>query len=207
MFRKRLSMPLLLLLVLPSLGAAATSVTECDRLAAHPEDPDRVAAGVETKDVDIPRAIAACDADVAKSAAGSPDYARLQYQLGRAYFYDKQTAKAVPPLERAAAAGSEQAQFVLGYLIDNGLQGIAKDPCRVEDLWLRSARAGRFAAQVSYPHHLTRGLFKGCNSQASSEEMRGFLQAAASRAGNNYYQSLLVSILQGELEAFVATSK
>lgn len=71
-------------------------VTAGDWLAAHPEGPDRVAPGVETRDVDLPGAIAACTADADKAAPGSPDYARLQYQLGRAYFYDQQTERALP---------------------------------------------------------------------------------------------------------------
>ena len=188
-------------------GPPGTTVTACDRLVAHPEDPDRVAPGVETKDVDLPGAIAACTADADKAAPGSPDYARLQYQLGRAYFYDKQTQRSLPYLERAAAGGSEQAQFVLGYVIDTGLQGVAANPCQVEDLWVRSARAGRLAAQVTYPHHVLRGRFAGCRIQATPEEMRAFLTSAASRSDNSYYQGLLVSILQGELEASVAATQ
>jgi hypothetical protein len=195
----------LLLITSTSLAAAeslpVTTVTACDRLASHPEDPDRVAPGVATKDVDLPRAIAACAADAAKATPASPDYARLQYQLGRAWFYDQQTQKALPPLERAAAAGSEQAQFVLGYVIDEGLQGIPANPCQVEDLWVRSARAGRLAAQVTYPHHVLRGRFAGCRIQATPAEMAAFLQSAAARPDNNYYQGLLISVLQGELAA------
>lgn len=184
-----------------------TTVTSCDRLASHPEDPDRVAPGVATKDVNLRKAIAACTAAADQATPASPDYARLQYQLGRAYFYDQQTKKALPPLERAAAAGSEQAQFVLGYVIDEGLQGIPANPCQVEDLWLRSARAGRLAAQVTYPHHVVRGRFAGCRTQATPEEMGAFLQSAASRPDNNYYQGLLISVLQGELAALVSAGK
>ncbi len=178
-----------------------TSVTACDRLAAHPEDPDRVAPGVATKDVDLPTAIAACTVEAEKAAPASPDYARLHYQLGRVFFYDQQTQKALPPLERAAAAGSEQAQFVLGYVIDEGLQGIPPNPCQVEDLWVRSARAGRLAAQVTYPHHVLRGRFAGCRIQATPEEMGAFLKTAAARPDNNYYQGLLIAVLQAELAA------
>lgn len=179
----------------------APAVTACDRLASHPEDPDRVAPGVGTKDVDLPKAIAACTAAADQAPASSPDYARLQYQLGRAYFYAQETRKALPPLERAAVAGSEQAQFVLGYVIDEGLQGIPPNPCQVEDLWVRSARAGRLAAQVTYPHHVLRGRFAGCRIQATPEELKTFLKSAASRPDNSYYQGLLISVLQGELEA------
>ena len=81
--------------------------------------------------------------------------------MGRAYFYDKKFDKGMPPLEYAAKAGSQQAQFVLGYVIDTGQGGTTKDACKVEDLWFKSAKQGRFAAEVSYPHHVVRGMFKG----------------------------------------------
>ena len=35
------------------------TITECDRVAAHPDDPLRVARGVETREMDLPAAIAA----------------------------------------------------------------------------------------------------------------------------------------------------
>ncbi|MDX2225029.1 MAG: hypothetical protein SFV21_19895, partial [Rhodospirillaceae bacterium] len=43
--------------------SAAAEPTACDRLASHPEDPDRVAPPVETTDLDFATAIAACRAD------------------------------------------------------------------------------------------------------------------------------------------------
>ena len=40
------------------------TVTDCDRVAAHPDDPLRVARGVETREMDLPAAIAACRRDL-----------------------------------------------------------------------------------------------------------------------------------------------
>ncbi len=188
------------------LGAAAshTDVADCDRLTSHPEDPDRAVPGVDTKDVDLPRAIAACEAAAASLTKESPAYARIQYQLGRAYFYDQQTAKAVPALERSAEAGYRQTQFVLGYIIDAELQGVAADPCRVEDLWVRSARAGRLAAEVSYPNNVMLGRFKGCKIQANDAEMGAFLEAAGKHKGLDFYQRLLVSVLEVNLGRYLS---
>jgi hypothetical protein len=59
------------------------AVTECDRLAGHAEDPNKVTPGVPEARVDLPAAIAACRADL----AGDPGNPRLQYQLGRALSY------------------------------------------------------------------------------------------------------------------------
>jgi TPR repeat protein len=180
-------------------AGAADDITECDRLAAHPSDPDKRVPGVSQEAMNKAAAQAACEAAVAKD----PNNRRLRYQLGRAYFYDGKFDKGIPHVEFAANAGSSQAQFVLGYIIDGGQGGVKKDPCKVEDLWVKSARQGRFAAQVSYPHHAMRGLFKGCKLQASTAEMGAFLDAAK-KQGEDYYQRLLVSILQEEFAAYQA---
>ena len=123
--------------------------------------------------------------------------------MGRAYFYDKKFDKGMPHLEYAAKAGSQQAQFVLGYVIDTGQGGTTKDACKVEDLWFKSAKQGRFAAEVSYPHHVVRGMFKGCKQQASNEDMQGWIDAAKKQAAD-YYQKLLVSMIVEEFNAHKA---
>ncbi len=45
----------LLAMALPLLGLADAdpAITECDRLAAHPEDPDHIGIGVPTQKVDL----------------------------------------------------------------------------------------------------------------------------------------------------------
>ena len=75
------------------------AVTECDRLAAHTEDPDKVAPGVSEAKVDLDAAIAACRADVARDP-GNP---RLLYQFGRALAYAGQIEESLPNLERSVA--------------------------------------------------------------------------------------------------------
>lgn len=50
--------------MLAAAAAASMTVTECDRLASHPDDPDRVATGVPQADVDLAKAIPACRAAV-----------------------------------------------------------------------------------------------------------------------------------------------
>jgi len=147
-------------------GAASAEgdfITECDALVSHPEDPDRIA----------------------------PDR-RLRYQLGRVLFYGGETTESLPHLEFAAEEGSKQAQFVLGYIIDEALQGITRDACKVEDLWVRSARQGRFAARVSYPRNVALGKFDGCDIQANPSEINSFIEAARGQA-DGYYQGLLVA--------------
>lgn len=178
---------------------AAEDITDCDRLAAHPSDPDKLVPGVSEAAMDKAAAQAACEAAVAKD----PNNRRLRYQLGRAYFYDGKFDKGIPHVAFAADAGSSQAQFVMGYIVDGGQGGVKKDACRVEDLWVKSARQGRFAAEISYPHHAMRGLFKDCKMQAGTAEMEAFLAKAKTQAGG-YYERLLVSMLLEEFAAYKA---
>ena len=179
----------------------AQQVTECDKLVSHPEDPDRVAPGIH--DVkDHVAAIAACEADLKKD----PTNRRLKYQLGRVLFYDKQTDKAIPLLEASATAGSQQAQFVLGYIIDEALQGLKREPCKTEDLWFESAKQGRFASLVSYPHHVMNKLFEGCKQQASAADLDDYL-AKAKKSADGYYQELLVKTLTSDYARFKAGMK
>ena len=178
---------------------AAQEITECDRLASHPRDPDRVTTGVPSSDVDIAAGIAACEAAV----KANPDNARVHYQLGRVYFYADQVERAMPHLEIASAASHRQAMFVLGYILDTGLKGVDKDTCRTETLWARSARAGRLAALVSYPHHGVRGRFDGCAGWVSTAEMMGFLEKAET-FDLDYYQRVLVADIAEDLTAYAA---
>lgn len=181
--------------------ALAQQPTSCDLLAGHVEDPDKVGPGVEHV-ADNKAAIAACEKDL----AADPGNRRLHYQLGRVLFYDGRTSDALPHLEAAAKAGSSQAQFVLGYIIDEGAQGVKKDACRVESLWYQSAKQGRFAAAVSYPHHVMNGFFPGCKIQASYDEITGFLSQARKDAPEfGYYAVVLAGQLLKDFAAYRAT--
>ncbi len=181
----RLAVILMAWMFAASSGAAAQdpeAVTECDRLASHGSDPERVAPGVSQSGMRKAAAIAACLANTELQ----PENRRLHYLLGRAYFYSARPDDAMPHLIFAADAGHRQAQFVLGYIYDGGLQGVEQDRCKAEQLWLRSARQGRFAALVSYSHHVVRGLFDDCDVQASMDEMAGFLETAKGMASDYY---------------------
>jgi len=173
------------------------AVTECDRLASHGSDPERVAPGVSQSEMRKAAAIAACLADTDLQ----PDNRRLRYLLGRAYFYSGRGEDAMPHLIFAADAGHRQAQFVLGYIYDGGLQGVEQDRCKTESLWLRSARQGRFAALVSYPHHVTRGLFDGCEIGASADEMTTFLETAKGMA-SDYFRRMWTADVTADFAAY-----
>ena len=91
-------------------------VTECDRLAGHSDDPNKVVPGIGTRAMDLPAAIQACRTDLAQD----PQNPRLQYQLARALTYNGRVTEALPIIEQALSAGYPQAIFVTGYLYLEG---------------------------------------------------------------------------------------
>lgn len=179
-----------LMLVAVEAIAEEHTVTECDRVASHPDDPDRAAPGVERADIDLPAALAICEARVAED----PTDLRARYQYARVLFYSGQNKRAMAEMRAAADAGYRQAQFVYGTFISYGRQFAPKDICMTEDYWLKSARAGRQAARVSYVRHYLKGRFDGCKVQASREEMTGFIDSAEKEA-DNFYERLLIEDL------------
>jgi len=155
------------LAVAAAAGGADYPQTLCDRLAANPEDQDVIAPPVARGQVDLPKAIAACEAEIALH----PDNVRARYQLGRVLTYDGQNERGDAETKRAADEGYRQAQFVYGLLIDRRHPDEPAKMCVVEDYWLRSARAGRQAARISYVRHVLNGRFDACRVHATPAEM------------------------------------
>ena len=180
----------------PSLYSQA--VTECDRLAAHTEDPNKVAAGDPEAKVDLPAAISACRADLARD----PDNPRLQYQLGRALSYAGQIDGALPNLESASRLAYPQAQFVLGYLLLDGRLKAPVDPCRALELFRQSAAQQRMAAQIGLAVWHLDGHFRKCANRPTPAELLGHLSAARAQEPK-FYPELLI----GDLERQLGTRK
>jgi tetratricopeptide (TPR) repeat protein len=174
--------------------AAPAQVTECDRQASHPEDPDRVVAGLATRDVDLAAAVAACESDL----DAAPDNARLRYQLARVLFYAGEHERAMQEMQRAADDGHRQAQFVFGVFIVRERPLAPRDICLAEHYWRLSAIAGREAAPVNYALQALRGRFDGCEERATDAELQVWLTAALAGAPQGYpgyYQRLVIEDL------------
>lgn len=178
----------------PATTQGTAAVTECDRLAAYPDDPGRVGPGARTEEIDLPKARAACEADV----AAQPDNPRLRYQLARILFYQGETRRAVDEMRRAADFGYAQAQFVYGTFISKRRPDAPTDICLTERYWLASAKGGRQAARVSYVRHFLKGKFEGCRIHASREEMQQLIDTAAANA-TDFYERLLIEDLSERL--------
>jgi len=168
-------------------------ITDCDRLAANPPDPDRVTDGVPRDQVNIPAAIAACQ----KARDASPDEARFSYQLGTVFFYDGQTDKALESFNRAIDLDYRQAKFLVGLIMTRGYEGVPDDACRVEQLWRSSARQNHANAQVSYVDSALSGRFDTCEDRASDFEMVDFLDGAVPQL--DYVGGLLIANLRAGL--------
>ena len=209
MIRQTSWLPVLVLLV--SSGAAAgidfdaiqrfdpaehaQTLTECDRLAAHPNDPYRVTDGLTGAQMDLPAAIVACHA----ALETDPHNPRLNYQLARAYGYSGRHAEGDAFRVRALMAGYPQSLFVMGYILVTGWDGAEPDPCTGGELIRRAAAAGRYAGLVGFPHYYLMGHFDGCSDypQIDQAEMLEFLDRAAS---SDFYQRILVDQLKHQLQ-------
>jgi len=182
------------LLILVTFSSASAEITECDRLAANPPDPDRVVEGVPRSKVDIEAAIKACES----ALAANPENARFAYQLGRVAYYGGDTPGSLKFIGQAASQGYRQAEFVMGALADNRREGVPSDACAVEDFWYRSASSGHLHARVAYVRHVTKGRFAGCKVQANAEELTALIDIQAAGSAQ-YFLRLLVADLKEDV--------
>ncbi|MFK7828609.1 MAG: hypothetical protein AB8B57_02410 [Congregibacter sp.] len=182
-------------------------IHQCDWLANHPYDPWRVTAGIEMEDVDSAKAIPACKA----AAAENPGEPRFQYQAGRALFYAGRTEEALPYLYRAAVEMDyPQAQYVLGYLKDVGLQGVAVDTCGAGRLWRRAALGGLFYAEYSMGKWELEGRFAACDWHRNAGETVRFLEGAFAKSAYTGLESEIEALLgqaKGQTDGDVATKE
>lgn len=174
--------------------AHSTDVTECDRLAAHPSDPHRVADGLTRAEMNLEAVKTACH----QALNEDPDNPRLNYQLARAYGYAGRHTEGDVYRHRALKAGYPQSLFVVGYIMVTGWDGSEPRPCTGGELIRRSALAGRYAGLVAFPHYYLMGEFADCPDYPliDRNEMLNFLAQAASR---DFYQSILVDQLTHQL--------
>lgn len=171
-------------------------VTDCDRLAAHPEDQQRVAPGVEREQIDLPIATAACE----RALVATPGSARARYQYARLLFYAGRNDRAVAEMQRAADDGYPQAQFVFGTFVTRHRPGAPTDICVAERYWRQSASGGRQAARIQYLRYATKGRFDGCAGTLDVAKRRELL-AVATAAAHDFYERLVIEDLTDALAA------
>jgi len=165
--------------------ANASEVNDCDRLAAHPEDPQKVTPGIHQNDIDYPRAIAACE----QALVAEPGNARARYQLARVLFYTNQNERAVNEMKLAADGGHIQAQYIFATFIARARPFAPTDLCLAERYWRDSATAGRQAARVQYLRYTVQGRFDRCEAFADDAELRSFIDGIR-RDSKSVYETL-----------------
>lgn len=124
----------------PPLVANVASVAECDKLAAHPDDPQKAKGvkGVRDDDLKAGPALSACEAAVVTE----PHTVRLKFQLARALIaYDK-PVEGLELLTEAAEQGSGAAVAALGDITLYGLLDDNPDPAEAKELYLQAAKLG-----------------------------------------------------------------
>ena len=129
----------------PALNTAASDplrldlVTDCDRLAALPGDPQspQGVTGILTNEIDIVPALTACDAAMRQH----PDVARFTFQAGRIALAQKDYVQARQLFEKAAAAGSKGALNGLGAIYQTG-NGAPQDYAEALSWYQKAAAAG-----------------------------------------------------------------
>jgi TPR repeat protein len=130
-------------------AAAATDgtvpITDCDRLAASPFDPDRPrgATGILFSTMDAQPAVTACLA----AAKEKPQDARTLFQLGRALRAAKKYETARTAYRLADSFGQPLAAVDLGEMNAQGLGG-SRDLAEARRLYEKSAAAGNALAMA-----------------------------------------------------------
>lgn len=135
--------------------AAAPTLDSCDRLAAHPNDRDRVRAGVRFAELDAAAAIAACES----ALAADPDQARLHFQYARALHKSGRLPEALRAHRRAARQGYAAAAYALGLIMRDSK--VLPGNERKAFAWVkRAADGGHVLAQFTFGlmHRAGRGV-------------------------------------------------
>ena len=133
-------------------------ITDCDQLAAHPNDPQRKVDGIPLSEIDTNKAIPACETAVRQY----PNDARLSYQLGRAYYHAKNYQDAIVQFRKA------------GSIYLQGL-GVAQDYAEAVTWYRKAAEQGYAAAQNNLGSMYLNGRGVG---QDDAEAVSWFRKAA-----------------------------
>jgi uncharacterized protein len=144
---------------LPDQSAAAPTdaATECDRLAANPDDPGRPddVSGLINAKIDVAQAAAACD----QAMRAQPNVPRFAYQAGRVAMLQKNFSRGKELFERAAAGNYAAAMNSLALIYLNGI-GVPNDPAQARQ-WLDKAVAlnyPRAATLIGVQYYRGRGI-------------------------------------------------
>jgi ketosteroid isomerase-like protein len=176
-----------------------TEVTECDRMTSSRYDRTRLAPPRARDAIDVPAAIAQCQADLLRF----PNDPRLTFQLGRVYGYSGDAAKTLAAREASAAAGNHNTIFLLGYLD----WVAAKDDsarCQAAREMKLAADRGNYSGQLTYASFFFEGKFAACPDAASTTEVAAYV-AGARPAVDGFFETRFADHLLAQTKATLAT--
>jgi len=126
----------------PPYVLAETFQEQCGVLAGNPIDPKAGGIGVKLEDLDSAQALKVCH----QALDQEPDSARLQFQLGRAYFKGEQFDAAQEWILKSASQGYVISQYSMGHFYWTG-KGVKKDVTTGIKWIQKAADQGFFKAQ------------------------------------------------------------
>jgi hypothetical protein len=149
------------------------AVTQCDQLAADPDDTQKRAAGVPADEIDLPAATRAC----ADAVNRHPHDGRLLYQAGRVVRLAKDDRLSLNDFQQSAAAGYAQGQFTFATLLIRNRR-TAADVCDGGKLLVLAARQPHLYARVNLAGLWRAGVFADCHLDVTESEVEALLKAA-----------------------------
>jgi uncharacterized protein len=114
------------------------AIQACDRLAAHPDDPEAFTQGVTDAQLDAAASANACQ----RAVLEDPLVPRLRFQLARAYLKSGKFEPAIDELIAASEMGHGAALATLADLHLTGVQGIEVDPALAHSLYEKAVASG-----------------------------------------------------------------
>jgi TPR repeat protein len=178
----------------------------CDQLADSPGDPSRVGPGVEFEKINVPQALAACQA----AALRQPARARYQYLYGVVLQAAKHPGDAAAQYAAADRAGYTPGTLALGQLYANG-QGVKTDTGKSLELFRRAGNAGDpygylgigFMSLRSQPPNYPQAVdaFNRASRMGSHEANTYLGEMYLSGAGVPMNQRLALTLLQKSADA------
>jgi hypothetical protein len=155
--------------------AGSVQVTSCDRLAAHPSDTQKLAAGVAQEQMDVAAARDAC----LKALGEHPGNGRILYELSRTYSAGGDAVLGLSYLHKSAEAGYAHGQFILA---DTLIHGDDPQVCVGGQLLAKAARQHHFPSKIALAVDWLNGTLKSCNLDVTDGEITQLLSAAAELA-------------------------
>lgn len=167
-------------------------VHECDRLAANPDDPGRVADGVVGEELQGPPAAAACK----EALAAYPDEPRFKYQHGRALWALGKHSSAFQLFESAADQGYPAAIYAVGFYYGLGL-GVDRDVHESIRRYRKAAALGHPRAQglLAYAYVFGTGYGYAIEGGFEIDYELGFELAQASANRGNWIGQYVLGII------------